>query len=204
MRSNAWTPIVTVISMLLAGALHPANASSFLPRAIAPEQGIDVLGRADAQRVLGRQLLADPAGSAVWGEVHVYDRVPYVEARYVHVTSDAGWNRLLYGIPGEAPHAFGQAGDGPGEFREPRGLAFAPDGRLFVTDRILGRVTVLQAAMTAAGPTLTYVDHIDGLVQPMDVVVHDGGTPAVAGDDCILVAEAGAHRVSLFSLENSR
>jgi hypothetical protein len=204
MRCKAWMKTATTCSILVLGTAVPVLAESFLPRALAPEHGIDVMRRTDAERLVGRQLLAEPAGSALWGEVHLYDRMPYIEARYVHVTSDAAWQRLLFGTPGEVPRAFGQAGEAPGEFREPRGMAFAPDGRLFVTDRVLGRVTVLQARLTAAGPELTYLDHIDGLVQPMDVAVHDGGTPAIASDDRLLVAEAGAHRVSLFALDGNR
>jgi hypothetical protein len=107
---------------------------------------------------------------------------------------------LLYGVPGEAPRAFGRAGHAPGEFGEPRGLAFAPDGRLFVADRGLGRVTVLRLRDGADGPAFDYVGQIDDLAQPMDVAVHDGGTPAVPADDRLLVAEAGAARVALYDV----
>jgi hypothetical protein len=181
-----------------------AAAESFLPRALAPEHGVDVLSRVEARRLVGRTLLSEPAGSAVYGEVHLYDQFPYVESRWIAVTSDARWQRLLYGEPGEAPRAFGQGGTAAGEFGEPHGMAFAPDGRLFVADRALGRLNVLRLELGANGATLHYVDHIDGLVQPMDVAVHDGGTPADPSDDRVLVAEAGAHRVSLFALDGDR
>ena len=118
----------------------------------------------------------------------------------MHVTSDARWQRLLYGVPGEAPHAFGRGGSGPGEFGEPRGLAFAPDGRLFVADPALGRITMLRLRQTPGGPDLEYASQIDGFVQPMDVAVADGGTPADPSDDRLVVAEAGAHRVTLLAL----
>jgi hypothetical protein len=117
---------------LLVVASATAEASSFVPREVAPEVGVTILNRVEAQRLVGRTLLDEPAASAVYGEVHLYSGYPYVEAHYVHVTSDAGWKRLLYGAPGDAPRAFGRAGSGAGEFGEPRGLAFAPDGRLFV------------------------------------------------------------------------
>ena len=198
MRTTAWS--MAIFLSLATGA----DAASFLPRALAPEHGIDVLRRSDAERLVGRALLAEPAASAVWGEVHLYDRVPYVEARYVQVTSDAGWQRLLYGAPGETPRAFGGAGIGPQGFREPRGLAFAPDGRLFVADRGLGRITVLRLVPNSDGYDLAYVSHTDGLDQPMDVAVHDGGTPADASDDRLLVAEAGSHRVAVYVLDGDR
>src|SRR5262245_32604668 len=118
---TAW--LIGMLSALAA----PAAAESFLPRAIAPEQGVEVLSRAEAVRLTGRNLIADPAGGAVFGDIHLYDRFPYIESHWVSVTSDAGWGRLLFGRPGEAPHAWGTLGDAPGQMREPHGLAFAPD-----------------------------------------------------------------------------
>ena len=195
---TAW--LIGMLSVLAA----PAAAESFLPRAIAPEQGVEVLSRAEAVRLTGRKLLADPAGGAVYGDIHIYDRFPYIESRWVSVTSDAGWGRLLFGRPGESPRAWGSRGDAPGQLREPRGLAFAPDGRLFVTDRALGRLSVLKLEIGDDDqPTLVFLDYLDGLVQPMDVAVHDGGTPADPADDRVLVAEAGAERVAVFGLEGN-
>jgi len=195
MRSTVW-----IASLLLASGAA-AETGSFLVRPVAPEVGVATLSRNDAERLVGRSLLAEPASSAVYGDIHLYNSFPYVQARTVHVTSDARWQRLLYGEPGEAPRAFGHGGTGAGEFGEPHGLAFAPDGRLFVADRALGRVTVLQLRWEPSGPQLEYVGQVDGLVQPMDVAVHDGGTPADPSDDRLLVAEAGAQRIALFELQ---
>ena len=193
--------VLFVLTLLVANV---AAAESFVPRAVAPEHGVTVLSRGEAERLVGRQLMSEPASSAVYGEVHLYDGFPYVEARWVHVTSDARWQRLLYGEPGEAPRAFGKSGSAPGEFVEPHGVAFAPDGRLFVVDRALGRLNVLQLRLLEDGPQLQFVTHIDGLVQPMDVAVHDGGTPANPLDDRVLVVESGAHKISLFALDDDQ
>lgn len=195
MRTTAW-----IASLLVASSASAAGTNAFLPRPLAPEAGVSVLNRNAAQRLTGRALLDEPAATAVYGDIHLYGAFPYLEARYVTVTSDARWQRLLYGAPGDAPRAFGGGGTGPGSFGEPRGLAFAPDGRLFVADRALGRVTLLQLRDTPQGPQLTYVGQIDGLSQPMDVAVHDGGTPSNPADDRLLVAEAGAQRVALYEL----
>ena len=175
-----------------------AAAATFLPRSVAPEHGVEVLSRSVAVRWLGRELLSEPASSAVYGEVHLYDRFPFVEAHWVVVTSDAQWQRLLYGRPGEAPRAF--ALETAGGFGEPRGMAFAPDGRLFVADRGRGRLHVLRLVQDGVEAQLLSLDGIDGLAQPTDVAVDDGGTPADPGDDRILVVESGAHRLSLFAL----
>ncbi len=193
--------ILFVLTLLVATA---AVAESFVPRALAPEHGVTVLSRSEAERLVGRQLMSEPASSAVYGEVHLYGRFPFVEARWVHVTSDARWQRLVYGEPGGAPQAFGKGGTAAGEFVEPRGVAFAPDGRLFVVDRALGRLNVLRVELQEAGPKLRYVTHLDGLVQPMDVAVHDGGTPQDASDDRVFVVEAGAHKVSLFAIDDDK
>lgn len=192
MRYTTW-----IASLLLTST---ATASTFLPQAVAPEHGVTILNRAAAERLVGKTLLEEPAASAVLGDVHLYAGFPYVQARYLHVTSDARWQRLLYGLPGEAPRAFGRGGAAAGEFGEPRGVAFAPDGRLFVADRVLGRVTILRSRWQGDVPGLEYVSQIDGLVQPMDVAVHDGGTPSDATDDRLLVAEAGAQRLALYDL----
>ncbi len=193
-----------ILIALTALVADVAAAESFVPRALAPEHGVNVLTRGEAERLVGRKLMSEPASSAVFGEVHLYDGFPYVEARWVHVTSDARWQRLLYGEPGEAPRAFGKGGSAPGEFVEPHGVAFAPDGRLFVVDRALGRLNVLKLELLENGPQLRFLRHVDGLVQPMDVTVHDGGTPADARDDRVLVVESGAHRVSLFAMDDDQ
>ena len=181
-----------------------AAAESFVPRALAPEQGVDIFTRSEAVRLLGRELLAEPAGSAVYGSIHLYDRFPYVESRWVAVTSDARWQRLLFGELGAAPRSFGSGGAGPEQFGEPRGLAFAPDGRLFVADRALGRLHVLRLDLSGSDPVLRYVTHVDGLAQPTDVAVHDGGTPSEPGDDRLLVVESGAHRLALFAVDDDQ
>lgn len=198
MRTTAW-----IASLLVASSASAAGTNAFLPRPLAPELGVSILNRSAAERWTGRVLLDEPAASAVYGELHIYNTLPYLAAEYVTVTSDAHWQRLLYGAPGDAPRAFGGGGTGPGQFGEPRGLAFAPDGRLFVADRALGRVTVLRLRQSAQGPQLDYAGQIDGLVQPMDVAVHDGGTPANPADDRLLVAEAGAQRVAVYELSGT-
>ncbi len=190
--------IFCMLTLLGSGAV----AESFVPRALAPEHGVNILSRAEAVRLLGRELLAEPVGSAVYGETNLYDRFPYVLSRWIAVTSDARWRRLLYGAPGEAPQALGGGDTTP--FGEPRGMAFAPDGRLFVADRALGRVHVLRLDMSGITPALHYVSYVDGLAQPVDVAVHDAGTPDAPGDDRLLVVEAGAHRVALFALDADR
>jgi hypothetical protein len=138
-----------------------AESGSFLVRPVAPEVGVSTLSRSEAERLVGRELLDEPAASAVHGEVHLYAAFPYVEGRYVHVTSDAGWQRLVYGEPGEAPRAFGRGGTAPGELGEPRGLAFAR--RPAVRRRLgPGRMTVLRLTLGAGRSRLEYVTQVDG------------------------------------------
>src|SRR5213594_2925647 len=116
MRTTAFFASLVVAGQAL------ATPHAFLPHPVAPELGVSILNRSAAERLTGRALLGEPAGSAVYGAIHIYDAFPYVEAHYVHVTSDARWQRLLYGVPGDAPRAFGHGGTGPGEFGEPHGL----------------------------------------------------------------------------------
>ena len=188
MRTTAW------IATTMVAAATAVQAGTFVPAPLAPEAGVTVLNRTETERLVGRVLLDEPAASALYGDVYLYNTFPYVQARYVHVTSDAGWKRLLYGTPGNAPRAVAAT------FGEPRGLAFAPDGRLFVADRGLGRISMFRLIWQGADPVLDPAGEITGLVQPMDVVVHDGGTPADPADDRLIVAEAGAHRVALFDV----
>jgi hypothetical protein len=100
MRTTAWIATVVV------AAAATVQAGTFVPAPLAPEVGVTVLNRSEAERLVGRTLLDEPAASAVYGDVHLYSVFPYVQARYVHVTSDAGWKRLLYGTPGDAPRAY--------------------------------------------------------------------------------------------------
>jgi hypothetical protein len=62
-------------------------------------------------------------------------------------------------------------------------------------------VTVLRLVQHADGPELVYAGQVDGLLQPMDVAVHDGGTPADPADDRLLVAESGAQRLAIFAIQ---
>ena len=77
MRCTAW---ILALWTAAAATSTAARADTFLPRALAPEEGLTVLDRAAAQRLVGRALLDEPAACAVYGEVHLYDRLPYVEA----------------------------------------------------------------------------------------------------------------------------
>lgn len=195
MRYPVW-----IVSLLLASGAS-AESGTFLVRPVFPAVGVTTLSRGEAERLVSRALLGEPAASAVFGEVHLYAAFPFVEGRTVYATSDAGWQRILYGEPGQPPFAYGRGGTAAGEFGEPRGMAFGPDGRLFIADRALGRITVLRLRWIANQPRLEYAGQMDGLVQPMDVAVHDGGTPADTADDRLLVAEAGAQRIALLGLD---
>ena len=60
--------VLFVLTVLVANV---AMAESFVPRAMAPEHGVNVLSRGEAERLVGRQLMSEPASSAVYGEVQV-------------------------------------------------------------------------------------------------------------------------------------
>jgi len=136
-----------IIHALVALTVLPALASaeSFRPSPLVPSAGIDALNRSVTQQNLGRDLFGSPYASVVIGNVDVYDRFPYVEARYFQVVSDPAWDRLVYGEIDRGVSAFDGAQSGAGALDGPRGLAVDADGRIFVADsgnhRVLELIT---------------------------------------------------------------
>lgn len=82
---------------------------------------------------------------------------------------------LFDALTAERVGAFGEKGEGPGQFAFPTSLAFAPGGELYVVDQINSRVQVL----TAAGDFVDSIGRLGvgfgNLVRPKDVAVDEVG-----------------------------
>ena len=180
-----------------------ASAGTFERAPLAPEAGVDVLTRRVTREQVGRDLFADPYASVTIASVDVYDRFPYLETRQVQVVSDPRWNRLVFGERGRGLRAFDGAGSPVGALSAPRGLAVDEWDRVYVADTGNDRVVVLQATRERSEVSLTPLFTIDGLAGPYDVACSDGGTPFVAGDDLLYVAETGRNRVVVLALDPS-
>ncbi len=79
----------------------------------------------------------------------------------------------LYSKAGELRAAFGREGDGPGEFRQPVGVARLPDGRIVVADS-RSRISV----WTAGGDSLLSDFSVD-VARPRGLVAHADNTVLV-------------------------
>lgn len=195
-------------SMLLALALTMcptgmSSAATFEKTPLAPEVGIDVLNRRVTREQVGRDLFANPYATVTIANVDVYDRFPYVETRLFQVVSDPRWNRVVFGERGRSLRAYDGRGGALGALSAPRGMAVDELNRVYVADTGNDRIVVLQATTELAEITLTPLFAIDGLGAPHDVAYSDGGTPFVAGDDYLYVAETGRNRVAVLALEAS-
>ncbi|GJM43597.1 MAG: hypothetical protein DHS20C21_04390 [Gemmatimonadota bacterium] len=188
---------------LLAGPT-PTVAASFSHRPYLQDEGVDVLNRTVARQLVDRDLLANPYDTAVIGHVDVYDRFPYVESRWFQVVSDSDWNRLLVGEVGGDLRAEDAAASAVGALDQPRGLAVDEHGTVYVADSGNHRVVVFDSHTEFGSISLTPRYVIDGLSRPYDVAFSDGGTPFVAGDDRLYVADTGSNRVVAFALESHR
>jgi FlgD Ig-like domain/NHL repeat len=179
--------------LLYAGA---AVAQTFQPTSLVPDLGVEVFTQYEAQQRFDRDLLSEPWATVVLGRVDVYDRFPYLEARYFQVVSDPGWDRLLFGETDRGLDAFDGQGTPFGALNEPRGMAVDEYGHLFVADSANNRVLVFDTDSEFSQLNLRPNYEVTGLQRPHDVAYSDGGTPFDASDDRLYVAETGANAVA--------
>lgn len=188
-----------IITILLLGATS-AGAETFNQRPYLPEAGVNVLTRDVANQQLGRNLFGDPYATVVVGNVDVYDRFPYLEARYFQIVSDPQWNRLLMGEVGQGLFAHDGAGDRFGHLSAPRGLSADASGRVYVADTGNDRVLVYKTVTEYENIRLEPVYAVEGLAKPYGVAFSDAGTPFDKSDDILYVANTGRNEVRRYSL----
>ena len=191
--------ILLIIGLTLATAL-PAGARTFTRSSIAAELGLDALTRSVARQQLGRDVFANPYATVTISNIDVYDRIPYVESRHFQVVSDPGWNRLVYGELGRSLSAYDGAGSALGPLSQPHGMAVDEMNHIYVADTGHDRILVFAAIAEFDRMSLVPRYAIDGLSGPYGVAYSDGGTPFVAGDDHLLVADTGRNRVVAYAL----
>jgi DNA-binding beta-propeller fold protein YncE len=191
-----------MITLALATAV-PLHAGTFSKTSIAPDLGVGSLTRSVAREQVNRDLFANPYATVTISHVDIYDRFPYLESREFQIVSDPRWNRLVFGERGRSLKAFDGRGDAIGALSEPRGLAVDENDRVYVADAANDRVVVFQASTEFGDMTLVPLFAIRGLHRPYDVAYSDGGTPFVAGDDRLYVADTGRNRIVGFALEAS-
>lgn len=177
-----------------------AIAGTFNKTPIAPDLGLDRLDRTVSQQLVDRDLFSDPWATVTLSNVDLYDRFPYVEARDFQIVSDPRWNRLVFGERGRSLAAYDGAGSTLGPLSHPHGMAVDETNRVYVADTGNNRIVVLQASTEFGDITLEPLFAIDGLSGPFGVAYSDGGTPFVAGDDRLYVADTGRNRVVAYAL----
>ncbi len=191
--------IIVTICLLALGAGGSA-AETFKPATYIADAGVEVLTKTVTNERIGRDLFGLPYATVVVGNVDVYDRFPYLEARYYQIVSDPAWNRLLIGEMGKDLSAYDGNGDGFGRLASPRGLSSDGLGRVYVADTGNDRVLVFRTEGEFERMALVPVFEIDGLSRPYDVAYSDGGTPFEPGDDRLYVANTGRNEVRRYEL----
>lgn len=191
--------IIGLAAALVAPAALPA-AGTFDQVPLLEGAGIPVLSRAVARDLLQKDLLGSTDAGVVVGRIDIYDRFPWVEARYMLAVSDPAWGRILYGEADRSLDAFDGIGSAFGQLDDPRGLAVDEAGRLYVADAGNRRILVFQTRNEFDKYRLEPLYAIDGLARPYDVAWSDGGTPGDDGDDLLYVADTGGNRVVRFEL----
>ncbi len=188
-----------MISILVLGAVQ-ASAETFKPAPYLADAEVDVLTKRVANEQFGRDLFGEPYATVVVGNVDVYDRFPYLEARYFQVVSDPAWNRLLMGEIGRGLTAFDGAGSRFGALKTPHGLSTDGRGLIYVADSGNDRVLVFRTVSEFDRMRLEPVYSIDDLNDPYGVAHSDGGTPFDASDDALYVANTGKNEVRRYAL----
>ncbi len=191
-----------MISILVLGVAQ-ASAETFQPAPYLAEAEVDVLTKRVANEQFGRDLFGEPYGTVVVGNIDVYDRFPYLEARYFQVVSDPSWNRLLMGEIGRGLSAFDGAASRFGALKSPRGLGTDGRGLIYVADGGNDRVLVFRTVSEFDQIRLEPVYAIEDLNDPYGVAHSDGGTPFDAGDDVLYVANTGKNEVRRYALGTS-
>jgi len=191
-----------MISILVLGAVE-ARAETFQPAPYLADAEVDVLTKRVANEQFGRDLFGEPYATVVVGNVDVYDRFPYLEARYFQVVSDPAWNRLLMGEIGRGLSAFDGATSPFGALKSPHGLSTDGRGLIYVADSGNDRVLVFRTVSEFDRVRLEPVYSIDDLNDPYGVAHSDGGTPFDASDDVLYVANTGKNEVRRYTLGTS-
>ncbi|HEU4928708.1 MAG TPA: FlgD immunoglobulin-like domain containing protein [Candidatus Krumholzibacteria bacterium] len=191
-----------IISILVLGTVS-AGAGTFEPAPYLAEPHVDVLTKQVANEQFGRDLFGDPYATVVVGNIDVYDRFPYLEARYFQVVSDPAWNRLLLGEIGQGLSAFDGTASRVGALKSPRGLSTDGRGLIYLADSGNDRVLVFRTVTEFDRIRLEPVYSIDDLNDPYGVAHSDHGTPFDAGDDVLYVANTGKNEVRRYTLGTS-
>jgi FlgD Ig-like domain/NHL repeat len=197
-----WKPIC--IALLLAALPSvPARPATFTDAPILEDRGIRDFDRTVTRAELGRDLFGEPYATVVVGNVDVYDRFPYLEARWFQVVTDPAWNRVLAGEIDGRLFAVDGTATPFGALRSPHGLATDEYDRVWVADTGNDRVLVFAARTEYDRIDLEPLFAIDGLSAPYDVAFSDGGTPFVPADDRVYVSDTGRNRVVAFDVRAS-
>ena len=191
-----------IISILVLSAAQ-AGAGTFEPAPYLAELHVDVLSKQVANDEFGRDLFGDPYATVVVGNVDVYDRFPYLEARYFQVVSDPAWNRLLLGEIGQGLSAFDGSTSRVGTLKSPHGLSTDGRGLIYLADSGNDRVLVFRTVTEFDRIRLEPVYSIDDLNDPYGVAHSDNGTPFDAADDVLYVANTGKNEVRRYALGTS-
>ncbi len=193
--------ITLIITMLLAGT---ATAGTFNPMPYLADNQVDVLSRQVANQTVDRDLFEAPYATVIVGNVDIYDRFPFLEARYFQVVSDPGWNRLVFGELDKGLQAFDGQGSSFGPLNSPRGMSVDDQGQVYVADTDNNRVLVFKTVTEYDRITLVPQFAITDLNQPYDVAFSDGGTPFSADDDVLYVANTGQNEIRCYSLTGGK
>lgn len=121
-------------------------------------------GAGTTREVRGDTTIVRSAGAGPWGEAELVEELSigeldgadeYTFGRIgglavhddgsLYVLDAQALEVRVYSADGEFQRRFGREGEGPGEFRQPLGIAFLPDDRLVIRDYGNGRINVFAA-----------------------------------------------------------
>lgn len=102
----------------------------------------------------------------------------------------------------QADLVFGSQGSQPGEFDAPRGMAFAPDGSLYVADSRNHRIQHFDAQGNFLGEWGSFGDLLNTNNAPLGTFNEPWGV-AVDADGFVYVSDTWNHRIQKFSAEGN-
>ena len=187
----ALVPPVLLITCSQSGSIPGSDVvidtlPSGVPVVSGPAEGLWPLGgewRLTERLRLGS---SDEAGPELFGEIWDVELDAYGR---IYVLDRMAKEVRVFGQDGSFIRAFGGAGEGPGEFQDPFGLAWSADGNLWVVDVRLSRYSVFD---TSGAHLREYRRRVGGYSWPWPGRFDEAGTlyevSLAAGDPDPLVA----------------
>jgi len=160
--------------------------------------GYNKITRSLTESQLGLQLFDNPEGIQL---------VKMPDGTEIAFITDAGWNRILYTqvnveIEDEWTKAFGNYGQGNGQFHSPLGISADALGDVYIADSYNNRIVHLKYNWSSKNISFIRNMGVNLLSKPKDVYLWDNDTQQTS-DDKLYVTDYGNQRIVKLDIDGN-